>query len=187
MSTRSRRGGHVPRFQHRRRQMPEEIAAWRKVTAAVHARDGKIFLQIMHVGRIAHSANRTIADSPVAPSAIRAAGQMWTDSSGMQPLDMPRALELSEIPSVIGEYAEATRNALASGFDGVELHAASGYLPNQFLAHGSNRGIDGYGGSIENRLRFVVETLETDCRGRFAGQSRNEGQSGYEFKRYSAQ
>ena len=94
---------------------PAQIAAWRKVTDAVHARGGRIFLQIMHVGRIAHSANRTIPDPPVAPSAIRAAGEMWTDSLGMQPFDLPRALELSEIPSVIAEYAQATRNALAAG------------------------------------------------------------------------
>jgi N-ethylmaleimide reductase len=139
---------------------PAQIAAWRNVTAAVHARGGTIFLQLMHVGRIAHSANRNIPDPPVAPSAIRAAGQMWTDSLGMQPNDMPRALELAEIPSVIEEYAQATRNALAAGFDGVELHSASGYLPNQFLSPGANQRSDAYGGSVENRIRFVVETLE---------------------------
>jgi len=140
---------------------PAQIAAWRNVTDAVHARGGRIFLQLMHVGRIAHPANRTIPDPPVAPSAIRAAGEMWTDSLGMRPFDMPRALELAEIPSVIAEYAQATRNALAAGFDGVELHAASGYLPNQFLSPGANRRSDGYGGSIENRIRFAVETLES--------------------------
>jgi N-ethylmaleimide reductase len=140
---------------------PAQIAAWRKVTDAVHARGGRTFLQIMHVGRIAHSANRTIPDPPVAPSAIRAAGEMWTDSKGMQPFDMPRALELSEIPAVIAEYAQATRNALAAGFDGVELHSASGYLPNQFLSTGTNKRTDAYGGSIENRIRFVVEALTT--------------------------
>jgi len=137
-----------------------QIAAWKKVTEAVHARGGKIFLQIMHVGRIAHSANRTIPDALVAPSAIRAEGQMWTDSQGMQPNDMPRALELEEIPAVIGEYAAATGNALEAGFDGVELHAASGYLPNQFLSPDTNQRTDAYGGSIENRIRFVVEILQ---------------------------
>lgn len=138
-----------------------QIAAWRHITDAVHAKGGRIFLQIMHVGRIAHSANRTIADAPVAPSAIRAAGQMWTDSQGMQPNDMPRALETSEIAGVIDEYAQATRNAVnAAGFDGVELHAASGYLPNQFLATGSNQRTDAYGGDVNNRIRFVVEALE---------------------------
>ena len=138
----------------------EQIAAWKTVTGAVHAKGGRIFLQLMHVGRIAHSANRTIADAPVAPSAIAAAGQMWTDSGGMQPNDTPRALELSEIPGVIAEFAQATRNALAAGFDGVELHAASGYLPMQFLNTGSNQRTDQYGGSAGNRVRFVVETLE---------------------------
>ena len=139
---------------------PQQIESWKPVTTAVHNQGGIIFLQIMHVGRIAHSANRTIPDAPVAPSAIRAAGQMWTDSQGMQPNDMPRALELAEIPKVIEEYAQATRNALAAGFDGVELHSASGYLPNQFLATGSNKRTDSYGGPVENRIRFGVETLE---------------------------
>jgi N-ethylmaleimide reductase len=137
-----------------------QIAAWKNVTDAVHERGGRIFLQIMHVGRIAHSANRTIPDAPVAPSAIRAEGQMWTDSQGLQPYDMPRALELAEIPGVIAEYAAATRNALQAGFDGVELHSASGYLPNQFLSTDANQRTDAYGGSIENRIRFVVETLK---------------------------
>ena len=137
-----------------------QVAAWRAVADAVHARCGKIFIQLMHVGRIAHSANRTIAEAPVAPSAIRAAGQMWTDTQGMQPNDMPRALEASEIPGVIGEFAAATVNALKAGFDGVELHAASGYLPNQFLSPGANQRTDAYGGSVENQIRFVVETLE---------------------------
>ncbi len=137
-----------------------QIAAWRDITSAVHAKNGKIFIQLMHVGRIAHSANRTIPDPPIAPSAIRAAGQMWTDSAQMQPNDMPRALETHEIPGVIAEYAHATRNAIAAGFDGVELHAASGYLPNQFLAPGSNRRTDAYGGSVENRIRFILETLQ---------------------------
>jgi 2,4-dienoyl-CoA reductase-like NADH-dependent reductase (Old Yellow Enzyme family) len=130
-----------------------QIAAWRQVTDAVHARGGRIFMQLMHVGRIGHSANRTSRDPLVAPSAIRAAGQMWTDSQGMQPNDPPRALELAEIPLVIADYASATRNALAAGFDGVELHAASGYLPNQFLSPNSNQRTDAYGGSIENRWR----------------------------------
>jgi N-ethylmaleimide reductase len=136
-----------------------QMEAWRKVTSAVHARGGRIFLQLMHVGRIAHPANRTIPDPAVAPSAIRPAGQMWTDSLGMQDYQTPRALETAEIPQVIAEFAQATRNALEAGFDGVELHAASGYLPNQFLSPGANQRTDAYGGSIENRIRFVIETL----------------------------
>ncbi|HLQ78674.1 MAG TPA: alkene reductase [Terriglobia bacterium] len=139
---------------------PEQIAAWKKITDAVHARGGRMFLQLMHVGRIGHSANRLSNDPLVAPSAIRAAGQMWTDKLGMQDNDMPRALEISEIPGVISQYAQATRNGIAAGFDGVELHSASGYLPMQFLSTGSNHRTDAYGGSLQNRLRFVLETLE---------------------------
>ena len=141
---------------------PGQVAAWKKITDAVHANGGHMFLQLMHVGRIGHAANRAgiTADALVAPSAIRAAGQMWTDALGMQDFDMPRALELSEIPGVIEQYAQAVRNGLAAGFDGVELHSASGYLPMQFLSTGANHRTDGYGGTVQNRIRFVVETLE---------------------------
>ena len=138
----------------------DQVAAWKTITDVVHAKGGKIFIQLMHVGRIAHSANRNIAEAPIAPSAIRAEGMMWTDTQGMQPNDMPRALELAEISSVIAEFGEATERALRAGFDGVELHAASGYLPNQFLSPGANQRTDIYGGSIENRNRFVIETLQ---------------------------
>jgi N-ethylmaleimide reductase len=139
---------------------PEQIAAWKKIADAVHAAGGRIFMQFMHVGRIAHSANRYTSEPPIAPSAIRAAGQMWTDAQGMQDFDMPRALETSEIPGVIEDFAQATRNALSAGFDGVELHAASGYLPMQFLSPHTNRRTDAYGGSVNNRIRFVVEALQ---------------------------
>src|SRR6185436_16493570 len=114
----------------------------------------------MHVGRIGHSANRYTPEPLVAPSAVRAAGQIRTDALGMQDFDMPRPLQLAEIPVVVEEYAQATRNALAAGFDGVELHSASGYLPMQFLSTGTNKRTDGYGGSVQNRIRFVVETLQ---------------------------
>jgi N-ethylmaleimide reductase len=137
----------------------EQIAGWRRITDAVHAKGGRMFLQLMHVGRIANVANRVLKDPPVAPSAIRAAGQIFTDA-GLQEFSIPRALETSEIPGVIAEYAQATRNGLEAGFDGVELHGASGYLPMQFLSTGSNRRTDGYGGSLHNRLRFVIETLQ---------------------------
>jgi N-ethylmaleimide reductase len=139
---------------------PEQIEGWRKVTSAVHAKGGHIFLQIMHVGRIAHPANRTVPDQPVAPSAVRAeTTQMWTDSQGNQPLPTPRALGPDEIPAIIDEFRQATKNAIAAGFDGVELHAASGYLPMQFLNSGSNLRTDEYGGTAENRIRFVMEVL----------------------------
>jgi len=141
-------------------ETPEQMAAWKKIVDAVHAKDGRIFMQFMHVGRIGHSANRYTAEPLVAPSAVRAAGQMWTDSMQMQDLDAPRALEASEIPTVIAQYAAATRKALDAGFDGVELHSASGYLPMQFLSSNTNQRTDGYGGSVQNRIRFVVEALE---------------------------
>jgi N-ethylmaleimide reductase len=139
---------------------PEQVAAWKKITDAVHAKGGRMFMQFMHVGRIGHSANRYTSEPLIAPSVVRAAGQMWTDSQGMQDFDTPRALETSEIPGVIEDYAHATRNALAAGCDGVELHSASGYLPMQFLSTGTNKRTDGYGGSVNNRIRFVVEALE---------------------------
>jgi N-ethylmaleimide reductase len=137
-----------------------QVAAWKTVTDAVHAKGGRIVSQFMHVGRIGHSANRYTKEPLVAPSAIRAAGQMWTDALQMQDNDVPRALALNEIPGVIEEYAKATKNALAAGFDGVELHSASGYLPMQFLSSNSNQRTDAYGGSVQNRIRFVVEALE---------------------------
>ena len=141
-------------------ETPEQVAAWKRITDAVHANGGRIFVQFMHVGRIGNAANRYVTDPLVAPSAVRAAGQIWTDSLGLQDYDMPRALETHEIPGVIGQYAHATLNALAAGFDGVELHSASGYLPMQFLSSNTNLRTDGYGGSAQNRVRFVVETLE---------------------------
>jgi N-ethylmaleimide reductase len=140
---------------------PAQIAAWKAVADAVHAAGGKIFMQLMHAGRIAHPANRTIDAQPVAPSAVRPeTTKMWTDSLGMQEIGVPRALETAEIAGVIDEYRQATVNALAAGLDGVELHAASGYLPMQFLSTGTNQRTDQYGGSAENRIRFVVETLQ---------------------------
>src|SRR5919108_1888469 len=114
----------------------------------------------MTVGRLAHKNNRYTDEPPVAPSVVKAACQMWTDQAGLQDYDTPRALELSEIPTVIEEYAQATRNALTAGFDGVELPSASGYLPMQFLSTGTNKRTDAYGGSVNNRIRFVVEALE---------------------------
>jgi len=135
-----------------------QIAAWRLVTDAVHQRGGRIFLQLMHAGRISHSSVLPDGAAPVAPSAIRHDGQVFT-ATGLQDLSMPRALDTSEIAGVIAEYRLATRNALAAGFDGVELHAASGYLPEQFLSSGTNQRVDQYGGSLANRTRFILEVL----------------------------
>lgn len=138
----------------------DQIAAWAKVTAAVHAGGAKMFLQIMHAGRIAHPLNRQIPDAPVAPSAVKPAGTMWTDQEKMLPFPEPRALETAELASVMEEFVQAARNAIAAGFDGVELHAANGYLLNQFLASNTNQRTDGYGTTVEGRIRFVVETVE---------------------------
>lgn len=140
-------------------ETPEQIAAWKGIVDAVHAKGGRISLQLMHVGRVSHVANRVLQAPPVAPSAIRVSGKIFTDA-GMQEFSVPRALESAEIPGIIAEYAQATRNALAAGFDDVQLHAASGYLPMQFLSTGANHRQDGYGGSLTKRLRFVIETLE---------------------------
>jgi N-ethylmaleimide reductase len=136
-----------------------QVAAWRRVTDAVHTAGGRIVMQLMHVGRVAHRHNKAADAETVAPSLIRVRGQVFTDAAGMQDFDVPRVLETHEIPKVIEEFRQATRNALAAGFDGVELHAASGYLPMQFLSSGTNWRTDRYGGSAENRVRFVVETL----------------------------
>ena len=139
---------------------PEQIGAWKNIVDAVHGSGGRIFLQFMHVGRIGHSANRYIAEPLVSPSAVKAVGQIWTDSLGLQDFEAPRALESDEIPGVIQQYATATSNAIAAGFDGVELHSASGYLPMQFLSSNTNLRTDKYGGGVQNRIRFVVETLD---------------------------
>ena len=141
-------------------ESPAQVDAWKKVTAAVHAKGGRIFAQFMHVGRIGHSANRYTKAQLVAPSAVKAAGQMWTDAMQMQDYDAPRELALHEIPGVVEEYSKATANAIAAGFDGVELHSASGYLPMQFLSSNTNLRTDAYGGHVNNRIKFVVETLE---------------------------
>lgn len=137
---------------------PAQIESWKSITDAVHAKGGRIFLQLMHAGRISHPSMLPNGALPIAPSAIRPAGTTFT-ASGPQPFVTPRALETDEIAGVVDEYRAATRNALLAGFDGVELHAASGYLPEQFLSSGTNQRTDRYGGSIANRARFVVEVL----------------------------
>jgi N-ethylmaleimide reductase len=136
-----------------------QAAAWRQVTDAVHAEGGRIFLQLMHTGRISHPGMLPDGALPVAPSAVRPAGQSFT-ANGMADFVTPRALETSEVASVVAEYRLATRRALEAGFDGVELHAASGYLPEQFLSSGTNLRGDQYGGSIPNRARFILEVLD---------------------------
>ena len=136
-----------------------QIAAWSRITAGVHGLGGKIVAQLMHVGRVASHLNKPVGAETVAPSAIAARGDIFTDQSGMAPFDKPRALRTGEIAWIVSDYRRATANAYAAGFDGVELHCASGYLPAQFLSTGCNQRHDDYGGSAENRCRFPLETL----------------------------
>jgi N-ethylmaleimide reductase len=137
---------------------PEQIDSWRNVTQAVHARGGKIFMQIFHTGRIALPDFLPNNTQPVAPSAVRANGKNYTDE-GMKEFVTPREITKEEIAATVEDFATATRNAIAAGFDGVELHSASGYLVQQFLTTNVNLRTDEYGGSIENRTRFLFEVL----------------------------
>ena len=139
---------------------PAQTEGWKKVADAVHAKGGKIFMQLMHTGRVSHSANMPEGAKVVAPSAISADGDMWTDTQGMQKTELPHAMTTAEVEATIQEYVHAAKNAIAAGFDGVEIHAANGYLPNQFLNPHSNTRTDQYGGSIENRSRFVLEIAQ---------------------------
>jgi N-ethylmaleimide reductase len=136
-----------------------QISGWQCVTGAVHVAGGRIVLQLWHVGRISHQSFQPGGALPVAPSAIQPKGQAFT-ANGFEPIPMPRALETEEIPGLVKQYAEAARNALAAGFDGVEIHGANGYLIDQFLRDRSNERADAYGGSIENRTRFLLEIVD---------------------------
>jgi N-ethylmaleimide reductase len=136
-----------------------QVEGWRRVTDAVHRAGGRIFLQLWHVGRISHPSLQPGGALPVAPSAIAAEGQAFT-TSGLQPFVVPRSLETGEIPDVVAQFGAGARHALAADFDGVELHAANGYLIDQFLRDGTNRRTDRYGGSLENRARFLLEVVE---------------------------
>jgi N-ethylmaleimide reductase len=137
----------------------KQVEGWRKVTTAVHEEGGKIFVQLMHVGRVAHSANLPEGAGIVAPSAIVANGNMWTDSAGMQKMETPRAMTDRDIEDAIQEFVASAINAVEAGFDGVELHAANGYLLEQFLNPNTNKREDEYGGTIENRTRFVLSVV----------------------------
>lgn len=136
----------------------EHVAAWKSVTQAVHAQGGHIFMQLMHCGRVSHPSLLPDGALPLAPSAIKPAGQTWT-ANGLQDFVTPHALSVTQIGGVVDSYRHAARRAIEAGFDGVELHAASGYLPEQFLSSGSNQRDDQYGGSVENRSRFVMQVL----------------------------
>lgn len=135
----------------------EQVKGWRRVTDGVHQAGGKIFVQLMHAGRVGHAANLPAGGKVLAPSALAAPGQMWTDSSGMQAHPVPAAMSEAEIAAAVAEYAHAAKCAVDAGFDGIELHAANGYLIDQFLNTASNQRRDRWGGSIENRIRFAAE------------------------------
>lgn len=142
---------------------PAQIAGWKKITEAVHAQGGKIVMQLWHVGRISHPSLLPDNALPVAPSAIKPAGQAFT-YQGLQDYVTPRALTTEELPGVVAEYRQAAEHAKTAGFDGVEVHAANGYLLDQFLRDGSNQRTDQYGGSIANRTRLLQEVLAAVCK-----------------------
>jgi N-ethylmaleimide reductase len=138
-----------------------QVDGWKGITDAVHAKGAKMFIQLMHCGRIAHPLNLPAGARMVAPSAVAAAGEMYTDAEGMKPHPAPQAMTEADIRSAIAEFAQAAKNAVAAGFDGIELHSANGYLLEQFIRPNTNQRTDAYGGPIENRSRFVLEAVET--------------------------
>ncbi|MEJ2802217.1 alkene reductase [Comamonadaceae bacterium PP-2] len=136
-----------------------QIDGWRQVTDAVHAKGGKIFVQLWHVGRISHVDLQPGGGAPVAPSAIRAETKTFVNN-GFAEVSEPRALEIHELPGIVDDFRQAAANAIAAGFDGVEIHGANGYLLEQFLKDGANRRTDAYGGTVENRARLVLEVVK---------------------------
>jgi N-ethylmaleimide reductase len=134
-----------------------QSAAWKPVTAGVKAQGGVIFAQIMHTGRVSHPANMPEGGRIIAPSALALAGQMYSDAQGMQDYPVPQEMTLADIASTQAEFVTAAKDAIAAGFDGIELHGANGYLLEQFLSPHTNQRHDAYGGSVTNRIRFVVE------------------------------
>ena len=141
---------------------PEQVEGWRRVTNAVHEAGGKIFLQLWHVGRISHPLMQENGELPVAPSAIAPEGELFT-YDGMKEFVAPRALDTGEMPSIVEYYSTGAENALAAGFDGVEIHGANGYLLDQFLEDSTNARTDEYGGSIENRARLLIEVIKASA------------------------
>ncbi len=137
----------------------EQVDAWKPIVEEVHRNNGHIFLQLWHVGRASHPLFQPNNDLPVAPSAIAPQGQLYTPE-GMKAYETPRALALAEIQGIVDDYRQGAQNALAAGFDGVEIHGANGYLPDQFLRDGSNHRTDDYGGPVENRARFLLEVTQ---------------------------
>lgn len=141
----------------------EQVQGWSQVTEGVHQAGGKMFVQLMHTGRVSHPANMQADSKILAPSALAAPGEMWTDSNGMQPYPVPAEMSEADIEHAIAEYAAGAKNAMEAGFDGIELHAANGYLIDQFLNTATNKRTDRWGGSIENRIRFAVEVARASA------------------------
>jgi N-ethylmaleimide reductase len=139
---------------------PAQVEGWQRVVSGVHAGGARMFVQLMHCGRIAHALNLPAGARVLAPSAVSAAGEMYTDAKGMQPNAVPEAMTEADISATIAEYRQAAVNAVSAGFDGVELHGANGYLLEQFIRPTSNLRTDRYGGGIENRARFVLEVAD---------------------------
>ncbi|MFF7055998.1 alkene reductase [Achromobacter spanius] len=142
---------------------PAQIEGWRRVTQAVHAKGGKIFLQLWHVGRVSHVDLQENGAAPVAPSAIRAETKTFVNN-GFEPVSAPRALALDELPGIVNDFRQAAANAIAAGFDGVEIHGANGYLLEQFAKDGANQRDDAYGGSVQNRARLLLEVTQAVAR-----------------------
>jgi len=138
----------------------EQTSGWRLVTDAVHTRGGKIFIQLMHAGRVGSTLNLPPGAELLAPSAIAMSGKIWTDSQGEQPYDIPRAMTTEDVRQTVDEYVQASHNAIAAGFDGVEIHGANGYLITQFLDPGSNLRGDAHGVDAAGRNRFALEVAE---------------------------
>jgi N-ethylmaleimide reductase len=141
----------------------EQVLGWRKVTQAVHGKDGRIFLQLMHTGRVSHPLNLPPGAKVIAPSAIGMTGEMWTDQKQMQPYPAPSQMTQEDILNAVNEYAQSCRLAISAGFDGVELHGANGYLIEQFINPSANHRTDQYGGSVENRIRFALEAAKASA------------------------
>lgn len=137
-----------------------QVEGWKKVTDSVHQKGGKIFAQLMHTGRVSHSANMEKGTEILAPSAVGLSGEMWTDSKGMQAYPTPKEMTLEDIKQAVEEYKSAAENAIKAGFDGVEIHGANGYLIDQFINTASNKRNDEYGGSSEKRARFAIEVAK---------------------------
>jgi N-ethylmaleimide reductase len=137
-----------------------QVAGWKRITDVIHAKGAKMFIQFMHCGRVGHALNLPAGARILAPSAVRADGEMYTDAEGMKPHPTPQAMTEADIKTAIEEFVQAAKNAMAAGFDGIELHGANGYLLEQFIRPNSNQRTDRYGGSIENRARFVLEVSD---------------------------